>query len=134
LIFRETARKVDIMKSACCLTCLLAAFVFTGCGKEDKPATNTTTVQSAPATPPPAAPGGNSYLGAMVKAQQSAVKTIDLSSLNEEVQLFNAQEGHFPKDLNELVTKQYIGQLPPTPVGKKFVYDPVQGKVTLAPQ
>jgi len=120
------------MKSVSFLMCLFSAFVFTGCGKEDKPAANTTTVQSAPATPAPAAPGGNSYLGAMVKAQQSAIKTVDLTSLNEEVQLFNVQEGHVPKDLNELVTKQYVGQLPPAPVGKKFVYDAVQGKVTLA--
>jgi hypothetical protein len=122
------------MKPVSYLVCLSAAFVFTGCGKEDKPATNTTSVQSAPATPPPATPGGNSYLGAMVKAQQSAVKTVDLTSLNEEVQLFNVQEGRLPKDLNELVTKQYIGQLPPAPVGKKFVYDAAQGKVTLAAQ
>jgi hypothetical protein len=69
----------------------------------------------------------------MVKAQQAAVKTVDLTSLNEEVQLFNVQEGRLPKDLDELVSKQYIGKLPAAPVGMKLVYDPVQGKVTTAP-
>jgi len=31
-------------------------------------------------------------------------QTIDLSSLNENLQLFNTSEGRYPKDLNELVT------------------------------
>jgi len=131
--FPEMKLILITMKSAYCLICLVAGVVLAGCGKDDKPATNTTTVQSAPAAPAPAAPGGNSYLGAMVNAQQAAIKTVDVTSLNEEVQLFNVQEGRFPKDLNELVTKQYIGKLPPAPAGKKLVYDAVQGKVTVAP-
>ncbi|MGA2540502.1 MAG: hypothetical protein ABSG78_02940 [Verrucomicrobiota bacterium] len=120
------------MKSACCLICLMAGLVLTGCGKNEKSSTTTTTVTTVNNTPPPA-PAGNGYLGTMVKAQQSAVKTVDLTSLNEEVQLFNVQEGRLPKDLDELVSKQYIGKLPPAPVGMKLVYDPVQGKVTTAP-
>jgi len=120
------------MKSACCLICLMAGLVLAGCGKNEKSSTTTTTVTTVNNTPPPA-PAGNGYLGTLVKAQQSAVKTVDLTSLNEEVQLFNVQEGRLPKDLNELVTKEYIGKLPAAPVGMKLVYDPVQGKVTTAP-
>jgi hypothetical protein len=123
------------MKSASCLLCLVAGLVLTGCGKNDKPPATTTTVTTVNNTPPPPpAPGGNSYLGGMVKAQQLAIKTVDLTSLNEEVQLFNVQEGRFPKDLNELVTKEYIGKLPDAPVGMKLVYDAVHGKVTTAPK
>lgn len=121
------------MKSACCLLCLVAGLVLAGCGKDEKTSTTTTTVTTVNNTPPPPAPAGNGYVGTMVKTQQAAIKTVDVTSLNEEVQLFNVQEGRFPKDLNELVTKEYIGKLPPAPAGMKLVYDAVQGKVTTAP-
>jgi hypothetical protein len=121
------------MKSACCLVLLVAGLVLTGCGKDEKTTTPSTTVTPANNTPP-AAPAGNGYLGTMVKAQQLAVKTVDLTSLNEEIQLFNVQEGRLPADLNELVTKNYIGQLPAAPAGMKLVYDAAQGKVTTAPK
>ncbi len=107
------------MKTYYCLTLLIAGIVAGGCGKE----------QSAP---PQSAPSG--YVGALVKGQQTAVKTIDVTSLNQDIQLFNAQEGRNPKDLNELVTQHYIGQLPDPPAGMKFVYDAVQGKVSVASQ
>lgn len=109
---------------------LAGALILVGCGKEqsDAPATVAT---PAPGQPPPARDG---YLGTLVRGQQVAVKGIDTASLNQEVQLFNAQEGRNPKDLNELVTKQYLGKLPDNPPGMKIVYDPVAGKVTVVPQ
>jgi uncharacterized lipoprotein YajG len=116
------------MKTCRGLTVLAAALILAGCGQEQKP--------SPAAAPPPAtapdADGG--YLGALVKGEQKAVKTIDVTSLNEELQLFNAQEGRFPKDLNELVTQHYLGQLPTPPAGATLLYDAVQGKVTVAPK
>ncbi len=121
------------MKSACCLFLLVAGLVLTGCGKHDSSSTTTTTVTSVNNTPAPP-PAGNSYGSTLVNAQQSAVKTVDLVSLNQAIQLFNVQEGRLPKDLNELVSKEYIGKIPPAPVGMKLVYDPVQGKVTAARQ
>jgi hypothetical protein len=72
------------------------------------------------------------YLGATVKAQQSATKTIDLVSVNQAIQLFNTSEGRNPKDLDELVTSHYIGRLPTPPYGMKLNYDAAQGKVTMA--
>ena len=135
------------MKCSCCALFLAAGLVLAGCGKGDTnsttstpstpatpaaPATAVTKVEAAPAQAP--APAGNGYLGAMVKAQQAAVKTVDVTSLNEEIQLFNVQEGRLPKDLDELVTKGYIGKLPAPPVGMKLVYDAAQGKVTTAPK
>jgi hypothetical protein len=139
------------MKSACCALLLVAGLVLTGCGKSETtstesttttparpaaptaPAEPATTVQPAPAAAP-AAPARSGYVGAMVMAQQAAVKTVDVTSLNQAIQLFNVQEGRFPNDLNELVTKQYIGKLPAAPVGMKLVYDANQGKVTTARQ
>ena len=110
------------------LIVLAGALVAGGCGKEQ--------TSPAPASPAPSASPANhdGYLGALVKGQQTAVKGIDTASLNQEVQLFNAQEGRLPKDLNELVTMHYLGKLPDAPVGMKLNYDPVQGKVTVVPQ
>jgi hypothetical protein len=107
------------MKSYYGLTLLAAGILAAGCGKEQ-------------GASPSNAPSG--YVGALAKGQQTAVKTIDVTSLNEDIQLFNAQEGRNPKDLDELVTQHYIGKLPDPPAGMKFVYDAAQGKVSVAPQ
>jgi hypothetical protein len=118
------------MRNFCGLIILAGALVVVGCGKE-QPAP-----PSAPAAPAQSAspPGGGGYLGTLVRGQQAAVKGIDTAALNQEVTLFNAQEGRLPKDLNELVTKNYLGKLPEAPIGMKINYDPVQGKVTVVPQ
>ena len=110
------------MRTICGLTLLAGTVVIFGCGQEKTP----------PATTPASAPSG--YVGALIKGQQVAVKGIDTASLNQNVQLFNAQEGRYPKDLNELVTQHYLAALPEPPAGMKISYDPVAGKVTVVPQ
>ena len=116
------------MKTVRPMMLVVAALVLGGCGKEQ----NTPPPAATSAAAPPSAPGG--YVGALVKGQQTAVKTIDVTSLNQDIQLFNVQEGRNPKDLTELVTKNYIGALPTPPNGMKFVYDATQGKVSVVPQ
>ncbi|HWD19142.1 MAG TPA: hypothetical protein VHB20_07670 [Verrucomicrobiae bacterium] len=103
------------------LALLLAALFVHGCGKKE-----TTTVESSPALAPV------NYVGAAVKGEQSAVKTIDVVSINQALQLFNVQEGHYPKTLDELVTQKYLPQLPQVPPGMKLDYDPAQGKATIS--
>jgi hypothetical protein len=111
------------MKRFCAGAVLVSAILAGGCGKGDKAASNSSdNLVTAPVK----------YIGAAVTNQQIATKTIDLVALNQEVQLFNVQEGRYPKTLDELVAKQYLGLLPTPPVGSRLVYDPVQGKVTLA--
>lgn len=101
-----------------------------GCGNNDsKPAQGTTSTSSGN---PMNAPGG--YVGALGRAQTIAVKTIDTTSLDEAVQMFNVQEGRLPKDLNELVEKKLIGKLPPVPYGMKLDYDSATGKVSVVKQ
>jgi len=100
------------------------ALVMGGCGKEQNSPAPTT----APASPP------SGYLGTLVKSERIAVKTIDVTALNQDVQLFNVQEGRLPKDLNELVTQHYLGALPTPPFGTKLVYDAALGKVSVVPQ
>jgi hypothetical protein len=117
---------------------LLAAGLFlAGCGKNSSsppnpqpPGTNaapTVTNKAEVANPS----GG--YLGALSQAHKSAVKTIDVSYLNQAVQLFNTQEGRLPKDLNELVPN-YVAKLPPAPYGYQIVYDATSGAVTVVKQ
>ena len=52
------------------------------------------------------------YVATAVQNEKKMIKTIDLTSLNHEVDLFNTQEGRYPKDLNELVSMHYLGEGP----------------------
>lgn len=113
------------MKLPLCLG-LAAGLFLAGCGGDaDKSSSGTNATSSGSSAPN--APGG--YLGAISKAQQSAVKTVDTASINQAIQLFNVDKGRFPKDLNELVQDKYIPQLPAAPYGSKIVYDAAAGKV-----
>ena len=118
------------MRNLCGLIFLAGALVVVGCGKEQEQ------TPAAPASPAQSAspPNRDGYLGALARGQQVAVKGIDTASLNQEVQLFNAQEGRLPKDLDELVSMHYLDKLPDAPVGMKLNYEAAQGKVTVVPQ
>ncbi len=69
------------------------------------------------------------YLDAAAKAKQSAVKTVDVTSVNQAIQMFHVDQGRFPKDLNELVAEKYMPKIPDAPFGSKLVYDATAGKV-----
>src|SRR5215472_14797496 len=66
----------------------------------------------------------------LVNAKRTADKTIDVTYLNQAVQLFNVQEGRYPKTLDEL-TPKYVSQLPEPPLGYKLNYDAIKGEVTV---
>jgi hypothetical protein len=112
------------------LISVAAGLLLAGCGNNNSSPhpQGTNTTDSAH----PAAPSGG-YLGALMQADKYAVKTIDVSYLNEAVQLFNTQEGRLPKDLNELVPN-YVGKLPATPYGTKLDYNPNTGQVKVVQQ
>src|SRR3954471_12548745 len=111
------------MKTLFFLGIALAALL-TGCG--DKPGTasgtNTASSGGSLATAPV------DYLNAAVKAEHSAVKTVDTTSLNQAIQLFNVDKGRYPKDLNELVQERFIPKIPEVPFGSKLVYDEKAGR------
>jgi len=110
---------------------LAAGLLLAGCGAEsDKSATATNTTSSG--SSPAEAPAG--YLGAITKAQQNAVKTVDTVSLNQAIQLFSVDKGRYPKDLNELVQEKYVREMPIPPFGTKIVYDADAGKVQVVKQ
>lgn len=118
------------MKTIHVLSFLVFPLLLAGCRKQEDP----------PAAPPVphASKSGDSvatapvdYLARAGKAEQSMEKKIDTTSLNSAVELFNVQEGRYPKDLNELVEKKYLPKLPTPPFGTKFQYDAKEGKVML---
>ena len=118
------------MKTLFCLP-VAASLVLVGCGgSSDKPAQPTN--GAAGGSSPLSAPAD--YVGALGKAQQIAVKTVDTTSLNQAIQLFNVDQGRYPKDLNELVEKKFFPKIPDAPRGMKLEYDATAGKVTAVKQ
>ena len=116
------------MKTLFSLVVLTAsAVLLAGCGEKtpSKPAATN------------AAPNYNSgnpltapvdYLGATIEAKKHAEKVIDVSYINQDIQMFQASEGRLPKDLNELVPN-YLAKIPEAPYGYKIVYDATAGTV-----
>jgi hypothetical protein len=108
--------------------CLMA---LAGCGKKEaapaKP-TNDAVATGNPLTAPV------DYLGAVSKAKKVSEKTIDTAYLNQAVQMFNAAEGRYPKDLNELVAEKYLPQMPQAPYNMKIEYDAARGQVKVVPK
>lgn len=110
---------------------VLLAFVITGCGqKQETPAKPA----AAPATSGNPLTAPTDYLGAVAKAKKLSEGTIETAAIGNAVQLFQAQEGRFPKDLNELVAKQYLSALPKPPYQMKFDYNAKTGEFKVVPQ
>ena len=106
---------------------MMAGLLFCGCGKRDSASSSTNTSSGNPITAPV------DYLGAAAKAKRAAEKTVDTVGINQAVQLFQVQEGRLPKNLNELVTKKYVGSIPPPPAGMKYDYNPQTGQLKIVP-
>jgi hypothetical protein len=107
------------------------ALLLAGCGQNsgnDSKSTNAAASSGSPLTAPV------DYLGAVTRAQQSAVKTAGTARINEATQLFSTDKGRYPKDLDELVTEKFIPQIPAAPYGMKYDYDPKTGLVTVVKQ
>jgi outer membrane murein-binding lipoprotein Lpp len=102
-----------------------ASLLLAGCGDQSNPSAQTTnaTTSGNPLTAPV------DYLEAVGKAKQSAIKTVDVTSLNQAIQMFHVDNGRFPKDLNELVTEKIMPKIPDAPYGMKIEYDANSGKV-----
>jgi hypothetical protein len=103
---------------------ILTSLCLIGCGKSDTPASGGGTTPNA----------SGDYVGALGRAQKNAITTVDTTSLEKAVQMFNVDKGRYPKDLNELVQEKYMPKLPETPFGMKLAYDPGSGKVSVVKQ
>jgi hypothetical protein len=89
---------------------------------------------SKPAPGGTPANGAADYVGALDRSQARAITTVDLASLKQAIQMFNVNEGRYPKDLNELVQAKLIARVPETPNGMKLAYDPASGNVSMVPE
>jgi hypothetical protein len=112
-----------------------AAGVFlTGCSGDSssssQTATNNPATNFASGNPLTVVPD---YVGVVGQAQRYSVKQIDLAQLNQAIQQFNAAEGRYPKDLQELVPN-YLAQIPQVPAGYQISYDATTGKVKVVQQ
>jgi len=110
------------MKAILAVT-LVASVFLAGCGDGGGGSGSATNQNSSVITAPV------DYLGAVSKAQQSSVKTIDVAQLTQAIQMFQASEDRLPKDLNELVSLHYLREIPKAPHGQKIVYDANTGAV-----
>ena len=71
------------------------------------------------------------YLGAVAKAKKHSEKTLDLVAVRQAIELYHAQEDHYPKELKELVRQNFIREIPPAPYGMVYTYDPADGQVKI---
>jgi hypothetical protein len=118
------------MKASFCLA-VAAGLFLAGCGDKSSSsatATNATNTDGSLLNAPA------NYLGAITKGEQNAVKTVDVTSLNQAIQLFNVDHGRNPKDLDELVAEKYIRQVPTPPYGTRLDYDATGGRVSVVKQ
>ena len=118
------------MKALLPIACFATLFLL-GCGDKSAPATASTNAPSAGSS---VVDAPANYLGAITKGEQNAVKTVDVTSVNQAIQLFNVDHGRNPKDLDELVTDKYISQVPTPPYGTKLDYDASAGRVSVVKQ
>jgi outer membrane murein-binding lipoprotein Lpp len=104
---------------------VLAGTLLAGCGDKSSsaPQTQAQTQSTNPAD----------INNPLVNAKRTADQVIDGSALTAALQLFNVQEGRYPKTLDELVPK-YVGKLPEPPLGYQINYDPAKGEVTVVRQ
>jgi hypothetical protein len=110
--------------------CVTAGLLLAGCGeKSNQPAASTNAATGGSLVTAPV-----DYLGAVAKAQQNSVKTIDTTSLNKAIELFNVDKGRNPKDLDELVKEKYMPEIPKPPYGTKLDYDAQSGTVKVVKQ
>ncbi len=108
------------------LILMASAVGLAGCGDNSK------TSQVVKAADEVASAPAN-YVGGVVQSQKLAVKVVDVSSINQAIQMFNVQEGHLPKTLQELVPN-YLAKIPEPPRGYKIVYSPDTATVSVAKQ
>jgi len=116
---------------AICAAVAVSVTLLVGCGKKEakaEPNLLTNNNSGNPLTAPV------DYLGAVNQARKGAVNTIDKAGLNKHIEMFNAQEGRFPRDLNELVQKGYIQAVPAAPQGMRLDYNPQSGELKIVPQ
>ncbi len=113
------------------------SFVLTGCPEVRRPAEGSSAKPTTPAPAKDTAPAKASeakgpvadYGRNLSNAEKKATEVTGLVTLNQTVQQFNIIEGRNPRSLDELVETRYLPSLPAAPRGKRYIYNPKEGKV-----
>jgi hypothetical protein len=103
----------------------VACLCFSAC--EKKPAPKASDNSSGNPLSAPA-----DYVGALGKGKKSAEKTLGKVGIDQALKTFFAEEGRYPKSLDELKAKGV--NVPDPPPGMKWDYDPSSGAVKAVPQ
>ena len=104
-----------------------AALLLTGCGQ------SSSSSPSATSTTNNAQVGNANYGGVLGQAQTFSENQIDLAQLKQAIQEFNAAEGRYPKNLQEMIPN-YLARIPATPAGYRISYNPANGQVQVVRQ
>ena len=100
---------------------------FSGC-KEEGEKSSKSSASGNPLTAPA------DYAEGLGKAQKSAQTTLTTAGIDQAVKRFYADQGRLPKDLDELVAKGAMTQIPPAPRGMKYDYDATTGVIKVVPE
>jgi hypothetical protein len=123
------------MKTFAAALLVFGFLVLQGCQKQDEipvpqqtnaatPSSSGSSILSMPAD----------YVGTAVKVKSTATRTVDIASVNHAIQLFHAQEGRYPRDLNELVSERYLARVPSPPTGMRLEYNAAKGQARMVPE
>lgn len=106
--------------------CFPLVFLLVGCEQEDRPRGEDLREGAGEAV---RAPGD--YISTNIRAQQQAEVQMATQSVTQAVRHFQAAEGRNPRNLEELVSEDYLPQIPDLPRGGSFKYNPQTGQVTV---
>ena len=118
-------KKTVLKKAIPFLFAVACLCFFQGCKEGEKSSNNSS---GNPLTAPA------DYVEGLGKAQKSAQTTLTTAGLDQAIKRFYTDEGRLPKDLNELVTKGAMTQIPPAPRGMKYDYDSKTGVIKVVPE
>lgn len=110
---------------------LLLAAGLAGCGEKQAPPPTAKKSENYSSGNPVTAPVD--YLGAVNKAKKTGIAVADIASVKQAIRMFHEEEDRYPKDLAELVSKQYMPALPAPPYKMKYQYSAANGDVRIVP-
>ena len=121
----EPRRGVPIVKMKTISVALLTtALIVGGCGKKESGAAGEASEKRGDPV--------SGYVRSTLESKDVATGMIGLSAIRAAVKVYQVQEGSNPNSLQDLVSKGYLGQLPPEPTGQRYLYDARTGDVQLA--
>jgi hypothetical protein len=119
-------KKTVLKKAVPFLFAVACLCFFSGCKEGEKSSAGGST--GNPLTAPA------DYVGELGKQQKSAQSTLSKVGIDQAIQRFHVDQGRLPKDLDELVAKGAMTQIPPAPRGMKYDYDSKTGVIKVVPE